>query len=206
MEISVSFLKSKYPIDEQIEILNKSNCDLIHVDFMDGTFVDNKSLTLEDMHLEKFTKPLEIHLMVDNPSKYIDYCKKFNFKHFIIHYEILKNIDEAMKIILKITDNGMLAGLAINPETNLQKITPLLKYVDMVLVMSVKAGKGGQAFIPEVAKKLESLRLIYKGRIEVDGGINDKTIGLVKDYVDAVVSGSYVCLSDNCNEAIARLR
>ena len=120
--------------------------------------------------------------------------------------EILKNIDEAMKIILKITDNGMLVGLAINPETNLQKITPLLKYVDMVLVMSVKAGKGGQAFIPSVAKKLESLRLIYKGRVEVDGGINDKTIGLVKDYVDAVVSGSYVCLSDNYNEAIARLR
>ena len=64
MEISVSFLKSKYPIDEQIEILNKSNCDLIHVDFMDGTFVDNKSLTLEDMHLEKFTKPVPALIVV----------------------------------------------------------------------------------------------------------------------------------------------
>ena len=111
-----------------------------------------------------------------------------------------------MKLILNITDNGMRGGLAINPETNIQEIKPLLKYVDMVLVMSVKAGKGGQKFLPEVVKKLESLRLIYKGRIEVDGGINDKTIGLVKDYVDAVVSGSYVCLSDNYNEAIARLR
>ena len=84
MEVSVSFLKSKYPMDKQIEVLNASNCDLIHVDFMDGTFTDNTSLSLEAMHLDKFTKPIEIHLMVTNPLKYIEYCKKFNPKHFII--------------------------------------------------------------------------------------------------------------------------
>lgn len=206
MEISVSFLKSKYPIDEQIAALNNSNCDLIHVDFMDGTFVDNKSLALEDMHLGKFTKPLEIHLMVNNPGKYIDYCKIFKPKHFIIHYEIMHNMNELMETILKITDSGMLVGLAINPETDIKSIKPLFKYVDMILVMSVIPGKGGQAFIPETVDKLKKLRPIYKGRIEVDGGINDTSINLVKNYVDAVVSGSYVCLNDDYNKAIAKLR
>lgn len=203
MEVSVSFLKSKYPMDKQIEVLNASNCDLIHVDFMDGTFTDNTSLSLEAMHLDKFTKPIEIHLMVTNPLKYIEYCKKFNPKHFIIHYETLKN---QMETIIKITDNNMRTGLAINPETDIEAIKPLLKYVDMVLVMSVIPGKGGQSFILNTVDKLKALRKVYKGRIEVDGGINDETILLVKEYIDSVVSGSYVCLSDDCNERIAKLK
>lgn len=203
MEVSVSFLKSKYPIDKQIEVLNASNCDLIHVDFMDGTFTENTSLSLEEMHLDKFTKPIEIHLMVARPEDYIEYCRMFNPKHFIVHYEVLKN---PIDTIIKITDNNMLPGLAINPETDIEAIKPLLKYVDMVLIMSVIPGKGGQNFIINTIDKLKILRKVYKGRIEVDGGINDETISLVKEYVDSVVSGSYVCLSDDCNEKIAKLK
>ena len=100
----------------------------------------------------------------------------------------------------------MLPGLAINPDTSVEEINPLLKYIDMVLVMSVTPGAGGQSFLFKTVNKLKELRKIYKGRIEVDGGINDKTINLVKDYVDAVVSGSYVCLSNDYNKAIERLK
>ncbi len=203
MEVSVSFLKSKYQITKQIEALNASDCDLIHVDFMDGTFTSGSSLSLEEMHLNQFTKPLEIHLMVANPEKYIDYCKQFNPRHFIVHYETLKN---PIDTIIKITDNNMRMGLAINPETDIKAIKPLLKYVDMVLVMSVIPGKGGQNFIPNTVDKIKTLRKVYKGRIEVDGGINDKTVMLVKNYVDSVVSGSFVCLSDDYNESIAKLK
>lgn len=203
MEVSVSFLKSKYQITKQIEALNASDCDLIHVDFMDGTFTSGSSLSLEEMHLNQFTKPLEIHLMVANPEKYIDYCKQFNPRHFIVHYETLKN---PIATIIKITDNNMRMGLAINPETDIKAIKPLIKYVDMVLVMSVIPGKGGQNFIPNTVDKIKTLRKVYKGRIEVDGGINDKTVMLVKNYVDSVVSGSFVCLSDDYNESIAKLK
>lgn len=203
MEVSVSFLKSKYHLQEQIIALNNSNCDLIHVDFMDGTFTENKTISLEEMSLQDFTKPLEFHLMVTNPDNYIDYCKTFKPTHFIVHYEILK---EPLKTILHIIDAGMLPGLAINPNTSIKEIKTLLKYVDMVLVMSVTPGAGGQSFLPETVNKLKELKSVYKGRIEVDGGINDKTINLIKDYVDAVVSGSYVCLSDDYNQAINSLK
>lgn len=203
MEVSVSFLKSKYHLKEQIIALNNSNCDLIHVDFMDGTFTKNKTISLEEMSLQDFTKPLEFHLMVTNPDNYIDYCKTFKPTHFIVHYEILK---EPLKTILHIIDAGMLPGLAINPNTSIREIKTLLKYVDMVLVMSVTPGAGGQSFLPETVNKLKELKSVYKGRIEVDGGINDKTINLIKDYVDAVVSGSYVCLSDDYNQAINSLK
>lgn len=203
MEVSVSFLKSKYHLQEQIIALNNSNCDLIHVDFMDGTFTKNKTISLEEMSLQDFTKPLEFHLMVTNPDNYIDYCKTFKPTHFIVHYEILK---EPLKTILHIIDAGMLPGLAINPNTSIKEIKTLLKYVDMVLVMSVTPGAGGQSFLPETVNKLKELKSVYKGRIEVDGGINDKTINLIKDYVDAVVSGSYVCLSDDYNQAINSLK
>lgn len=203
MEVSVSFLKSKYSLQEQIKTLNNSNCDLIHVDFMDGTFTENKTISLEDMSLQDFTKPLEFHLMVINPIDYIEYCKTFKATHFIVHYEILK---DPLKTILDIIDAGMLPGLAINPDTSVEEIYPLLKYIDMVLVMSVTPGAGGQSFLFKTVNKLKELRKIYKGRIEVDGGINDKTINLVKDYVDAIVSGSYVCLSNDYNKAIERLK
>ena len=172
MEVSVSFLKSKYHLKEQIIALNNSNCDLIHVDFMDGTFTENKTISLEEMSLQDFTKPLEFHLMVTNPDNYIDYCKTFKPTHFIVHYEILK---EPLKTILHIIDAGMLPGLAINPNTSIKEIKTLLKYVDMVLVMSVTPGAGGQSFLPETVNKLKELKSVYKGRIEVDGGINDKT-------------------------------
>lgn len=203
MEVSVSFLKSKYPLQEQIKTLNNSNCDLIHVDFMDGTFTENKTISLEDMSLQDFTKPLEFHLMVTNPIDYLEYCKTFKATHFIIHYEILK---DPIKTIFDIIDAGMLPGLAINPDTSIEEINPLLKYIDMVLVMSVTPGAGGQSFLLKTVNKLKELRKIYKGRIEVDGGINDKTINFVKDYVDAVVSGSYVCLSNDYNKAIDKLK
>ena len=170
---------------------------------MDGTFTENKTISLEDMSLQDFTKPLEFHLMVINPTDYLEYCKTFKATHFIVHYEILK---DPLKTILDIIDAGMLPGLAINPDTSVEEINPLLKYIDMVLVMSVTPGAGGQSFLFKTVNKLKELRKIYKGRIEVDGGINDKTINLVKDYVDAVVSGSYVCLSDDYNKAIERLK
>ena len=209
MEISVSFLKSKYPIDEQIEILNKSNCDLIHVDFMDGTFVDNKSLTLEDMHLEKFTKPLEIHLMVDNPREYIENLDISNIEYIIVHSEIDKDINELLDLI---KSYNVKCGLSIKPNTDISILTPYLNKLDLILVMSVEPGFSGQEFISNSLDRVSKLKQIIKNNnldivMAIDGGINGSNASLVKKSgIDMVVSGSYVTNSLDYQDKINDLR
>ena len=196
MKISASFLTI-----DNIDNVNKLvNCDIdyLHLDIMDGIFVDNKNEVLEVPHI----KPLDIHLMVSDVYKYIDEYKKFNPLYITFHYEVDKDI---LSIINYIKKFNIKVGLSIKPSTKVEEIIPYLPYLDLVLVMSVEPGKGGQSFIMDSIDKIKKLKEL-KGNylIEVDGGINDNTINLVSD-ADIIVVGSYIT-SGNYEERIKKLK
>lgn len=193
MEVSTSFLKDGN-YGEFIEILNNSNTDYIHYDVMDGKFVDNKNLSLKELekYIKMSEKKIDVHLMVKDPKKYIDVLSTFNINNITIHREI-KNYEEMIDLIRLY---GIRAGIAVNPETDINEIYGLLDKVDIVLIMGVHPGKSGQKFIKEVSNKIPLLKEEINKRglntkIEVDGGVCDEVFYLVKD-VDILVSASYV--------------
>ena len=155
-------------------------------------------------------KKLDVHLMVCSPNKYVKpFTKLKNVEYLTVHYESHRRI---IDVINMINHNGMKAGIAINPETKVTHIIPLLGKVKQVLIMSVHPGKGGQEFMDEVLYKIATLKDIRKSNgydfiISIDGGVNEKTIQKVKDAgCDMVVSGSYVCKSDDYQKSIDNLR
>ena len=190
MKVAVSILSTK-DAKERIEVVNKLNastCDYIHFDVMDGEFVSKKSLCIPELvKLIKLSKKKnDVHLMVKNPLKYIEQIKNLNVDNITIHVEI----NEALtKILEYIKLNNIKAGLAIDLNTSIDTIKPYLKLLDRVLIMSVKAGSGGQEFNPQVLEKLKKIPSNIE--VELDGGINENTIHLVSN-VDIVVSGSYI--------------
>ena len=184
IKISPSILNSKNRMDS-INKLNNTNADYLHIDVMDGKFVNNTQFPItEILELEKAsTKKLDIHLMVENPEK---------------------NIDE---LISKIKDLGYKVGISIKPNTNINSILPYLNKIDLVLIMSVEPGFGGQQFMPESLNKADSIKHINKNIIiEIDGGIKDSNINIVKEHVDIAVVGSYITNHNNYNEAINNLK
>lgn len=196
MKISASFLTI-----DNIDNVNKLvNCDIdyLHLDIMDGIFVDNKSEVLEVPHI----KPLDIHLMVSDVYKYIDKYKTLNPLYITFHYETGVDILSVINYIKKF---NIKVGLSIKPSTKVEEIIPYLPYLDLVLVMSVEPGKGGQSFIMNSVDKIKKLKEL-KGDyvIEVDGGINDSTIKYVNN-ADIVVVGSYIT-SGNYEERIKNLK
>lgn len=211
MKIGVSFLSSENK-EETIKLIDESTADYIHVDVMDGEFVENTHLN-SVAEIKKLTKDckkkLDIHLMVNNPNKLVrEYAKLKNVAYFTFHYEACKRPIDVINMIRR-TNMGV--GLAINPETKVHKIIPMLNHVDQVLVMSVKPGLGGQKFMEDVLYKVETLKDIrkengFKYIISIDGGINEDTVRLAKKAgVDMVVSGSFVT-NGNIEEQIAKLR
>ena len=208
MKVSTTFLSSK-DIPRYLRLLDKTDTDFIHVDVMDGKFVPNKTLPFSEMkHISEFTsKRLDIHLMVENPSKYIPLYAELNAEYITFHIEVLEDIEKDLKMI---KDYSIKCGLAIKPDTKVSSLIPYLPYLDLVLVMSVEPGKGGQTFIPESEAKIKELRDLFNSYninaiINVDGGINDKTVSMCRD-ADMVSAGSYVVLSDNFQEKISSLR
>ncbi len=194
MKISASFLSIKDNLKENIARLTQTDIDYLHLDIMDGSFVLNKTWDIEQIKgIINYNKPLDIHLMVDDVYKYIDQFQVLNPIYITFHYEINYDI---MKVIEYIRQYGIKVGLSIKPETDVEKILPYLPYVDLVLVMSVDPGAGGQTFIASTIDKIKKLKEI-KGDflIEVDGGINIDTIDLVKN-VDIIVVGSYITNGD----------
>ena len=174
---------------------------------MDGIFVKEKNYPDKTIHdyLKKSKKALDIHLMIDNPLNYLEKLISLNPKTIYIHLES-KNLKECLNILEK---NHIRKGIAINPDTDITKIIPYLPLIDVVLVMSVYPGAGGQTFLDKTLSKLEELKKYqekYSFLINIDGGINNLTITKVKYYVNMVVSGSYVCLSDNYDAQINSLR
>ena len=212
MKVAVSFISSDYDLETTIRKVDESSADYIHVDMMDGIFVENANFTVQELKkmFKDTKKPLDVHIMVCSPNKYVkEFAKMKNVEYLTFHYEAHRR---PIDVINMIRHTNMKVGLAINPETKVSHIIPLLNHVDQVLVMSVKPGKGGQAFMKEVLYKVETLKEVreengYHYVISIDGGINDETIKLAKKAgVDMVVSGSYVCKSPDYDERINKLR
>ncbi len=205
--ISTSFLSSNRIADDLIK-LNDTTTDYIHVDVMDGKFVKEKSLPYKELkNIYKYTsKRLDVHLMVNKPEKYIKKYASLNTEYLTVHIELEKNITKYIDLI---KSYGIKVGLSINPDTNIRLLEPYLKEIDMVLVMAVFPGYGGQQFIEKTTERVELLKQLIeeinpKVIISVDGGINNETSN--KLPVNMVVSGSYIINSDNFEESINSLR
>ena len=194
-EVSGSFLSNNDKLYE-INRLNNSNVDYIHFDVMDGKFVSNKNITVSELPklIDNVKKKIDIHFMVSNQDKYIEKICYYNIEYITIHYEI-RNLED---YIDKIKNYGFKVGIAIKPETDIEKIYYLLDKINLVLIMSVEPGKSGQKFI-DVSDKINKLKQEIINRklnvkISVDGGINEEVLTYVKE-ADILVSSSFI-LSD----------
>lgn len=202
MKIAVSYINSYFSLKETLTLIDHSRADFIHVDIMDGRYVLENNFDesifplLKDCH-----KPLDIHLMVKEPEKYLPYFQNLNVDCVTIHPSTTSNFNQ---LKLDLAEAGIKIGIAINPNENVRDFEKLLPQVNKVLIMSVYPGKGGQVFIPEVLDKIAELK-DYNLEIGLDGGINDKTVKLIKD-VDYLVSGSFVCCSQNFDDQINKLK
>lgn len=210
MKVSLSVLSSELKPSFLIEKANNTDVDFIHLDIMDGKFVENKTWTFSEvLKLTKNTsKKFDTHLMVNNPNKYIEDYALINTEYITFHYEAVKDPNE---VINKIKMYGIKPGISIKPNTNLTDIIPYLKDIKQVLIMSVEPGKSGQTFMDSVLYKIETLKK-YKEEnnldfiISVDGGINNETALKVKEYgADMVVSATYLH-NGNMQERIDTLR
>ena len=206
IKTSISILDCDFNnLEYEINRINNSNSDLIHIDIMDGKFVPNNTLEKFDMNkISKYSdKNFDVHLMVENPIDYITSFVTPLTDYISIHLES-KGIDQSLK---RIKENGIKCGLAINPDTEIQKLYPFLEIIDMVIIMSVFPGKGGQKFIENTYDKVETLRNHDKNiDISVDGGVgssNSKT--LISKGASTLVSGSYLMKSDNINNSIKNM-
>lgn len=207
MKIAVSYLSSK-DIPTDLRKLNVTDVDFIHVDVMDGKFVKNKTLSFNEIkEIHRYTnKRLDVHLMVKNPTKFIHDYATLNTEYITIHVEN-KNVSKNLGLI---EDYGIKKGLSIKPNTPLDELEPYLDTIDLILVMSVEPGKGGQEFIGETVNRIKELKEKLKKHnsnalISVDGGINDEVAEKLKD-VDILVSGSYIISSDDFQYQIYKLR
>ena len=197
MKVSVSILSSKIKASDITKKLDKTVADYIHLDIMDGKFTENKTWTFSEVKkIISYSKlPLDVHLMVNNPEKYIEEYAMMNTSYLTFHYEAVKDVEE---MINKVKEYGLKVGVSICPDTNVEVLFPYLNQIDQVLVMSVVPGKSGQSFIetsPEKIRKLkeEILKQNTKTIISVDGGINNETGLLCKEAgVDMLVSASYI--------------
>lgn len=206
MKIAGSFLQ----IQDNKEKIRKLNdaCDYIHFDVMDGTFTENMTAPFEKIYpkVKSLNKIYDIHLMVNDIKHYVDIFEIMRPKIITFHYEAATNIDECINYIKQA---NIKVGIALNPDTDIKLLNKYLSKIDLVLVMSVPAGAGGQKFI-DISSKIKYL-IDYRKKhnlkflIEVDGGINDETICKVIGS-DIVVVGSYITSSDNYKNTIKNLK
>ena len=198
MKVSVSYLTSKDVVTD-LRKLNVTNVDFVHVDVMDGKFVKNKTLAFKYLkNIHKYTnKRLDVHLMVKKPLKFINDYATLNTEYITIHVET----KDVLKSLNLIDSYGIKKGLAIKPDTEVDMLIPYLDKIDLILVMGVEPGKGGQTFIEDTIDRVKEVKKLLKSHkakavISVDGGINEEIAKKLKD-VDILVSGSYVMSSDD---------
>lgn len=209
MKTSISFLKSKYERNETIKKIEETDSDYIHVDVMDGRFVEREVLTIDETVnlLKNHKTPLDIHLMCKYPLEYIEAFADLNPEYITIHKELDMPVMDYIKVI---KSHGIKPGIGINPETSVEEIKEFLPFVDYIIIMGVNPGAGGQKLITDTVYKIPELIKLreengYSYQICLDGGVNKDTISLLEG-LDVVVSGSYVCMSDNYQEMIDNLR
>jgi ribulose-phosphate 3-epimerase len=209
IKVAASLLSADFSrLEEEIKRVEKAGVDMLHLDVMDGHFVPNITFgwgLIKD--IRKTTKlPFDVHLMIDNPLKYIDDFIKAGSDMLTLHIETVSS-SQVKKLKEKLLRKKIKLGISLNPPTTLKLIEPVLDTVDLVLVMTVNPGFGGQRFIKGVVPKIKKLREIYKGIISVDGGINDKNAPLlVKAGVDILASGSYLFGAVDIKSAVEKLK
>lgn len=210
MIIAPSILSSDFAnLETEIKRLQQNGADWVHVDVMDGHFVPN--LTIGAPVVKAVNKvcdlPLDVHLMIDNPAKYVKDFALAGSDIITFHYEATQ--EKTFEVINIIKSYGVKVGLSIKPKTCVNEIKQYLDMVDLVLVMTVEPGFGGQKFMQDCADKIAEIKA-YANKdiiVEVDGGINAQTAQYCKKLgADALVAGSYVFSSENMEEAIASLR
>jgi ribulose-phosphate 3-epimerase len=202
MLVAPSILSANFgKLNDEISAICQAGCDLIHVDVMDGHFVPNMTIggVVVDAVAKVATKPLDIHIMVENNNFFIDLLAPFKPKYLSFHYE---SENHHNRIIQKLRNLNIKPSIAINPGTNIDVLEYMIEDLDMVLLMSVNPGFGGQKFIPNVLEKAKKLKEMIERKnpnclIEVDGGVSDKNILELKQAgVDVVVAGSYIFKND----------
>ncbi len=206
-KVSVSILSSKNVTKDFLK-LNASKADYIHIDVGDGHFIKsrfNPFKTLYKLYPET-TKRLDVHLMNKKPKKNINKYALLNTEYITIHVEI----DKVDRYIDMIKQYGIKCGLAINPDTDVEELLPYLHKIDLIIVMSVYPGLGGQKFIEDTTKKILKIKkMIVKEKVDVkitvDGGVNDETSKKL-DFADILVSGSYILNGEDYDERIETIR
>jgi len=198
-------------IQRDFEMINNSEADWFHIDIMDGVFVPNISFGMPVMSAMKkhAQKPMDVHLMIVNPDQYISTFKKIGADILTVHYEVCSHLHRTIQAI---RNEDMKAGVALNPHTPIHVLSDIIKDIDLVCIMSVNPGFGGQSFIENTYDKVKELKslIVKKGAntlIEIDGGVNsDNARALINAGADVLVAGSFVFKSENPTNTIKNLK
>ena len=210
--VSPSLLSADFGnLQRDIEMLNASECDWYHLDVMDGVFVPNISFGFPVMQAmaKHATKPLDVHLMIVQPEKFIKEVKALGARVMNVHYEACTHLH---RVIQAIKAEGMMAGVTLNPHTPVSVLEEIAPDLDLVMLMSVNPGFGGQKFIPSMVEKTRKLRELLdrtgsKALIEIDGGVNRETGKLLVDAgADVLVAGSAVFGAPDSVAEVAALK
>ena len=193
-------------LKSEIEEVERGGCDWLHVDVMDGHFVPN--LTVGPVVIRWIRKstqlPLDVHLMIDEPIQYVDAFRKAGSDSLTVHVEACQDVSKTLETVRK---SGAKTGISLRPRTPVESIFPYLNQLDLVLIMTVEPGFGGQRFMPEMLEKVRTLRSKFSGKISVDGGIDAKSAReALSSGADVLVAGSAIFGHKDRAQAIKELR